>query len=128
MLITAPCRVAFVGLSVQGDLTEDVELIEGLEDTKRIANDIAEKQIAAKATEAEIDVTSEKYRPAAARGSLLFFLMNELFRVHTYYIYSLSAFVTIFLRSIDLVSGEANPMLDELLVGSSNGNVCREVR
>ena len=36
--------------------------------------------------------------------------MTDLVKVHTYYIYSLNAFVTIFLRSIDLVSGERDPM------------------
>lgn len=62
----------------------------------------------------DINITSEKYRPVAARGALIFFLMNELFKVHTYYTYSLSAFVTIFLRAIDLVSGESDPMRGEL--------------
>jgi dynein heavy chain len=100
--------------NAEGDITSDVELIVGLEDTKRIANDIAEKQKVAKQTEIDINFTSEKYRPVAARGSLIFFLMNELFKVHTYYIYSLSAFVTIFLRAIDVVSGDANPMKEEL--------------
>ncbi len=100
--------------NAEGDITSDVDLIVGLEDTKRIANDIAERQKVAKQTEIVINVTSEKYRPVAARGSLTFFLMNELFKVHTYYIYSLSAFVTIFLRSIDLVSGDQNPMKEEL--------------
>lgn len=94
----------------QGDITDDRDLIEGLENTKRIANDIAEKQIVAKRTETDINVTSEKYRPVAHRAALLFFLMNDLFRVHSYYIYSLTAFVTIFIRSIDLVSGDNDPM------------------
>ena len=40
--------------------------------------------------------------------------MNELFKVHTYYTYSLSAFVTTFLRAIDLVSGENDPMAAEI--------------
>ena len=93
----------------QGDLTEDRELIEGLENTKRIATDIAEKQVVAKRTELDINVTSEKYRPVAHRAALLFFLMNDLFKVHTYYIYSLSAFVTIFTRAVDLVSGKNDP-------------------
>ena len=72
--------------------------------------DIAEKQVVAKQTEQDINVTSEKYRPVAHRAALLFFLLNDLFKVHTYYIYSLSAFVTIFIRGIDLVSGRNDPM------------------
>jgi len=94
----------------EGDITEDRALIEGLENTKRIAADINEKSAIAAHTTAEINTTSEKYRPVAHRAALLFFLMMDLFRVHSYYIYSLNAFVTIFLRSIDLVSGADDPM------------------
>ena len=90
----------------EGDITEDRELIEGLENTKRIATDIAEKSaIAAQArrmrhrvlgeegsgssplcpvqTTVEINLTSEKYRPVAHRAALLFFLLMDLFRVHS---------------------------------------------
>lgn len=42
-----------------------------------------------------IRVTSEKYRPVANRSSLLFFLMNDLVKVHSYYIYSLAAFTKV---------------------------------
>jgi dynein heavy chain, axonemal len=35
---------------------------------------------------------------------LLFFLMNDLVKIHTYYIYSLKAFTTVFYRGIDLVT------------------------
>ena len=44
-----------------------------------------------------------------------------LLQVHTYYIYSLSAFVTIFLRAIDVVSGDANPMKEELEEAAKGG-------
>jgi len=93
----------------EGDITEDRELIESLENSKRIAAVVSEKQAAGRETEREINITSEKYRPVAHRAALLFFLMNDLFKCHTYYIYSLAAFVTIFLRSIDLVSGKRDP-------------------
>jgi dynein heavy chain len=89
--------------TAKGDITEDVELIEGLETTKRIANDIAVKQELATKTQAEIRITSEKYRGVANRSSLLFFLMNDLVKMHTYYIYSLEAFTTVFYRGIDKV-------------------------
>ena len=41
--------------TAQGDITEDVDLIEGLETTKKIANEIAIKQEAAKATQVSIN-------------------------------------------------------------------------
>ena len=48
--------------TAEGDITEDVELIEGLESTKMIANEIAVKQVQATATQQTIKMTSEKYR------------------------------------------------------------------
>jgi len=98
-------NILFKLATAQGDITEDVELIEGLEETKRIATDISQKAELAKETQANIKITSEKYRPVANRSSLLFFLMNELVKIHTYYIYSLAAFTLVFYRGIDLVSG-----------------------
>jgi dynein heavy chain len=89
--------------TAQGDITEDVELIESLEATKRIATDIQKKQAQAAETQIAIKTTSEKYRGVANRSSLLFFLMNDLVKMHTYYIYSLEAFTTVFYRGIDLV-------------------------
>ena len=88
----------------EGDITEDVELIEGLEESKRVSNEIAVKMEIAKKTQEEISITSEKYRPVAAQGALLFFLMNSLFRIHSYYMYSLNAFVVIYLHAIDVVT------------------------
>ncbi|CAM9907109.1 unnamed protein product, partial [Ectocarpus sp. 12 AP-2014] len=49
--------------TAEGDITEDVELIEGLEETKRIATDIEARSALAKETQVSIRVTSEKYRP-----------------------------------------------------------------
>jgi dynein heavy chain len=90
--------------SAQGDITEDVELIEGLEETKRISNDIEHQSVLAKQTQTDIVRTSERYRTVANRSSLLFFLMNDLSKIHTYYIFSLDAFQQVFFRAIDMVS------------------------
>jgi hypothetical protein len=37
--------------TAEGDITEDVELIEGLENTKKISNEIAVKQVQASSTQ-----------------------------------------------------------------------------
>ena len=50
--------------NAEGDITEDVELIEGLEETKRISTDINKKSAVAKETQASIKITSEKYNPS----------------------------------------------------------------
>ena len=93
--------------SSKGDITENVALIEGLEETKRISDDIQQKSELALKTQAEIFDASEKYRSVANRSSLLFFLMTDLVKIHTYYIYSLAAFQQIFFRGIDTSGDEA---------------------
>jgi dynein heavy chain len=95
--------------NAEGDITEDVELIENLEESKRIATDIQEKQTIAKETEITINAARENYRPTAARGALLFFLMVNLNKVHTFYQFSLNSYVAVFQRGIDVVSKPKSP-------------------
>lgn len=109
--------------TAEGDITENVALIEGLEETKRICDDIQQKSELAKKTQTDILVTSEKYRSVANRSSLLFFLMTDLVKIHTYYIYSLAAFQQVFFRGIAILSkqsGEAD--------GDDVGKRCEELR
>lgn len=85
-------------------MTENIELIESLEQSKKLSTEIKEKVEIAKATEVDINVSSEHYRPAANRGALVFFLMNELNKIHSYYKFSLDAFLIVVTRAIDLVA------------------------
>lgn len=62
----------------QGDILEDIELIENLEETKRTAVEIEEKVKQAKVTEVSISAAREVYRPVAARGSQVYFLIDNL--------------------------------------------------
>merc|ERR1719181_1037316 len=89
--------------AAEGDITEDKDLIIGLEDAKVTATDISKKMAAGVKTTEIINNTSEKYRPIARRGSQLFFVMSELSKIHTYYIYALNAFVVVFQSGIDAV-------------------------
>jgi dynein heavy chain len=88
----------------EGDLTENIELIDSLEKSKTLSTEIKEKVEIAKATEVDINVSSEHYRPAANRGALVFFLMNELNKIHAYYKFSLDSFLIVVTRAIDLVA------------------------
>ena len=56
-------------------------------------------------TEERINISREKYRVCAARGALLFFMLNSLNKVHAFYAFSLNAFVTVFSRGIDIAPG-----------------------
>lgn len=82
-------------LVVQGDILEDIALIENLEETKRTAVDIAEKVKQAKETELSIGKAREVYRPVATRGSLVYFLIDTLNALDRCYHYSMANFVFI---------------------------------
>jgi dynein heavy chain, axonemal len=86
-----------------------MELIESLERSKALSTEINIKVEIAKVTEIAINDASEAYRPAASRGALVFFLMNELTRIHSYYKFSLDSFIIVINRAIDLVAEKMNP-------------------
>ncbi|EDQ88776.1 outer dynein arm heavy chain beta [Monosiga brevicollis MX1] len=86
--------------SAEGDFLRDEALVEGLENTKVTAKEIAEKVEQAKVTEQEIELARENYRPAAARAALLYFIVNELDKIHPMYQISLKAFKVVFAHAI----------------------------
>jgi len=90
--------------TAEGDILENIDLIENLERSKALSTEIGEKVEIAKATEIQINEASEVYRPAASRGALVFFLMNDLPRIHAFYKFSLDAFIIVINRAIDKVS------------------------
>ncbi|CAB1430530.1 unnamed protein product, partial [Pleuronectes platessa] len=86
--------------AASGDFLGDTELVENLETTKRTAAEIEEKVKEAKVTEAKINEAREHYRPAAARASLLYFIMNDLNKIHPMYQFSLKAFSVVFEKAV----------------------------
>ncbi len=52
-----------------------------------------------------INENRNKYRNVAARGAMLFFLLNSLNKIHAFYQFSLNAFVTVFSRGGPLAAG-----------------------
>merc|ERR1712043_76620 len=53
-----------------------------------------------------INTSSEFYRSSAIRGALIFFLMNELYKMSSFYMYSLESYVDVIIRAIKLVAEE----------------------
>jgi dynein heavy chain len=90
--------------NAEGDILDDTELILSLEEAKRTSDEVKEKVVYAQETEAKINETSEFYRPTGARGSLLFFLLCDLCKMHTFYKYSLDSFLMVVTRAVDSVT------------------------
>lgn len=84
-----------------GNFLGDYELVENLETTKRTAAEIELKSKEAKVTEIEINEAREMYRPAAARASLLYFILNDLNKINLIYQFSLKAFSVVFEKAIE---------------------------
>ncbi|XP_071954573.1 dynein beta chain, ciliary-like [Antedon mediterranea] len=86
--------------SAEGNFLGDTALVENLETTKRTAAEIEVKVTEAKTTEVQINEAREHYRPAAARASLLYFILNDLNRINPMYQFSLKAFSVVFAHAI----------------------------
>jgi dynein heavy chain len=89
----------------QGNILENIELIEGLEETKRTAVEIEEKVKLAKMTEIQIAKAREVYRPVATRGSLVYFLIDNLNALDRVYHYSMANFVFVLKKGMDMTPG-----------------------
>uniref|UniRef100_A0A8C6RAH3 Dynein, axonemal, heavy chain 10 n=1 Tax=Nannospalax galili TaxID=1026970 RepID=A0A8C6RAH3_NANGA len=79
-----------------GNMLDNVELVQTLEETKSKAVEVSEKLKLAEKTALDIDRLRDGYRPAARRGAILFFVLSEMALVNTMYQYSLIAFLDVF--------------------------------
>ena len=82
-------------------ILENVALIEQLEVTKETSTIIQEKQVQAKITEKEINESRESFRPVAAEGAMLYFLLIQLWIIDHMYQYSLESFQNFFFKAIE---------------------------
>ena len=84
-----------------GNILDNTELISTLENCKTAALEIESKLEQAKVTTEDIRVASEKYFPAAKRGSILFFSILGLSSLNNMYEMSLSSFLGVFITALE---------------------------
>ncbi|XP_030371764.1 dynein heavy chain 10, axonemal [Scaptodrosophila lebanonensis] len=83
-----------------GNMLDNVELVETLENTKAKASLVMEQLKLAAETAADIEVLRNGYRPAAKRGAVLFFALADMATVNSMYQYALAAYLDVFVYSL----------------------------
>ncbi|RZC39366.1 dynein heavy chain 6, axonemal, partial [Asbolus verrucosus] len=101
----------------EGNILDDEELIETLNESKETSAVIAARLIETEATEHKISEAREKYRTVAIRGSVLYFVIAQLAEIDPMYQYSLKYFNQLFSTVIDTSekSTDLQKRLDTLL-------------
>ncbi|KAL6114194.1 dnah10 [Pungitius sinensis] len=79
-----------------GNMLDNTELVQTLEETKSKASEVLEKLQLAEKTSMDIDELRDDYRPAAKRGAILFFVLTEMALVDSMYQYSLASYLEVF--------------------------------
>ncbi|KAJ8713922.1 hypothetical protein PYW08_007542 [Mythimna loreyi] len=82
------------------DILSDSALVINLETTKKTAGDIEIKVEEGKITAVKIDEARERYRRAAGRASLLYFILNDLYKINPMYQFSLKAYSVVFKEAL----------------------------
>ncbi|KAJ3082656.1 Dynein heavy chain 6, axonemal, partial [Rhizoclosmatium hyalinum] len=84
----------------EGNILDDEELINTLNQSKVTSAAIKERVALAEKTEVEINFAREKYRPVAIRGSVLYFVIADLGELDPMYQFSLKYFKNLFNQCI----------------------------
>merc|ERR1711871_470663 len=87
--------------NVQGNLLDDKDILDVLNNTKTTSMEVAEKLKAASETQQNIQTTCEDYRPVATRGSIIYFLFTECSQINPMYQNSLKQFLDLFNQAMD---------------------------
>lgn len=82
--------------AAKGNILDDEELVETLNESKETAIVVGSRLIDAEKTEEMITLEREKYRPLASKGAVLFFVVTSLAEIDPMYQFSLRYFTNVF--------------------------------
>ncbi|KAJ3023365.1 Dynein heavy chain 6, axonemal [Thoreauomyces humboldtii] len=89
-------RILKLLFNSEGNILDDEELINTLNQSKVTSAAIKERVAQAEMTEKEINTARERYRPVAIRGSVLYFVIADLAGIDSMYQFSLKYFKNLF--------------------------------
>ena len=118
----------------RGNILDDEQLINTLDDSKKISAKTEESVKGAEETTKEIDIAREAYRPVATRGSILYFVVADFAVVDPMYQFSLQYFKQVFSPTVksraksDNLDERLQTLLDAVLRSSSSTSAARSSR
>ncbi|KAI8894261.1 dynein heavy chain and region D6 of dynein motor-domain-containing protein [Globomyces pollinis-pini] len=129
-LVELEDEILYLLSTAQGSLLDDEKLVNTLQSSKTIAEEVTQQLLISEQTEKRIDVAREAYRPAAQRASILYFVLNDMSTVDPMYQFSLEAYIEIFDKSISKAKkfediSERIASLNEYHTFSVYKNTCR---
>ncbi|XP_067124199.1 dynein axonemal heavy chain 10, partial [Centruroides vittatus] len=86
--------------TLTGNVLDNEDLIETLENTKIKAVEINEKLSLAEFATAEIEQSRSAYSPIAKIGAVYFFALSDMFMINNMYHFSLSVYLKVFLSAL----------------------------
>lgn len=102
----------------RGQVLDDDELFSNLQTSQRTSATVKDALFTSEATEAEIDIIREEYRPAAERASLLYFVLRDMSNIEPMYQFSLAFYIGIFRQSIE--NSERHPKMKKRIENINN--------
>lgn len=84
----------------QGNMLDNMDLVQTLENTKSSAGEVMQKLLLAELTTIDINKLREGYRSVAKRGAILFFVLADMAAVTSMYQYSLISYLEVFIYSL----------------------------
>merc|ERR1711988_1589884 len=86
----------------EGNILDNVTLINTLEESKKTSNIIAEHLAEAEVTNEQISTARKGYTSVATRGSILYFVVADMSRINDMYQFSLDFFKALFRLQIEM--------------------------
>ncbi|OAF69166.1 Axonemal beta dynein heavy chain 2 [Intoshia linei] len=101
-----------------GSLLDDENLINTLQTSKETSQEISDQLKIAEKTEKNIDIARQAYAPCAERGSILFFVLNDMGKIDPMYQFSLDSYIALFIDSI--LASPKTTKLEERILNLNN--------